>query len=123
MENEKLVIDAVTVLANKLGTTGTHLWEVLVRQAPVSSIVSMSFYVIGIFLMIIGWKSVFKLLKMSDNPKMDSETCQSIAIFISLISFVISILLLLNIDSINIWISGLVNPEYWALQNVISTFK
>lgn len=123
MENEKLVIEAVNILANKLGTTGTHLWGVLVRQAPISAITSMSLFIVGFLLAILGWIAVGKIMTMLGKPDIDNEIAGSIVAIISSISFLISIILLFNIGSIDIWISGLCNPEYWAFQNLIHTFK
>jgi hypothetical protein len=123
MENEKLIIDAVTVLANKLGTTGDHLWGVLVRQAPISSIISLSFFTIGLLMAIIGWRTLFNLAKMIDKPNIDRELLAAAVAIVAIFSFLMSLIILFNIDSVSMWISGLFNPEYWALQQVVHSFR
>jgi len=121
MENEKLVIDAITVLANKLGTTGTHLWEVLVRQAPISSLIDLSTFLITCIFIFFTTKNSIRCFKKYEKD--DVDVLLGVSVFLMLMSFVFTMICLAQLWDASNWLSGLYNPEYWALQNVMSSFK
>ena len=125
MENEKLVIDTINVLANKLGTTGTHLWEVLVRQAPISCAINLSIFIIFLLLGTLGWIMGLKLFDAANKMK-NSETKEILhgtSIGIIFLVFIISMFIIFRSFNITLWVSGFFNPEYWALHQVISMFE
>ena len=115
-------------LASKLGTTSEYLWSVLIRQAPIDSITS----IIQIICVIIFGVVLVKLhLKFSvrdtQNHGIYSATIYdrnmgvTIIMYISACIFVIlSIALFFQIHSI---VAGLINPEYWALEEIIRSIK
>lgn len=122
MENEKLLIDAVTIIANKLGTTGAHLWEVLVTQAPISCAINLTIFIISFLLATLGWTAGAKLLAKADkvNNCELRETLSYAGIGIMFLAFIVSLFIVFNLFNVTLWISGFFNPEYWALKQVIS---
>ena len=66
-EIQQQVIDALRVLAEKLGTTAEHLWDILVFQAKVEAIEA------GLAVLIAGsipfFTSLFKLPTLLINPE------------------------------------------------------
>lgn len=97
-------------IATKLGTTADHLWAVLIRQAPISA----SCDAVGIALLgaalILAWRKILKW-KPEDEPAK--------WIGVGLLSVITAILIALICDSIGEDIAGFVNPEYWALKQII----
>ena len=114
------------MLANKLGTTGTHLWEVLLRQAPISSISSIILFLSCCIINAIFWKITAIFSKKHDEEENMHERDKYNEAFLgayivsAIFSFILLLILCFNCD---VWISGLFNPEYWALQHIIETFK
>ena len=107
----KEVEGVINVLAEKFGSTGRHLWDVLVRQKYISGIMMVS--VCLIFAVISGlavrwaWRNHNK-----EEHKYDEGPIA--AGFIGVVIFIICII---------VGIFGfmqIVNPEYYALMTVIN---
>lgn len=102
---EKIIRD----LSEKLGTTTEHLWNVLIRQAPITATIELITSILLIIAGIIGWNYLSKL-KLNEFDKAPMYT-----IAVILISFCIIFILC----SLPMQIAGLLNPEYWALKQII----
>ena len=94
-------------LAEKLGTTSEYLWEALLRQAPISGTVDLLIlagWVIGLMLMF------RKLKKLSDK-----DYIELLWLGWGLLAIIVAFafLMLSNI------IAALINPEYWALKQLL----
>jgi hypothetical protein len=102
----------VRELAEKLGTTVDHLWEVLVRQATVSAITdTITLAVFGAVLGVAAWRIV-KELKKDYVP----EPAIFGGFIVGLLSLVWFIFLMSSVSGIA---AGFFNPEYWALKQLL----
>lgn len=114
-------------LADKLGTTSEYLWGTLIRQAKIDSIVTLfQFLLIGIFGYVIF--RIHKSLSIKKDYDGYSETgyqhyqeTASIFMIISVCLFVM--LLIASFFSIPDLVSGFLNPEYWALKEILKSIK
>lgn len=105
-------LEAITELATKLGTTVEHLWAAVLRQAPISATVDIIFMAIW-GAAIVG---LMVCLKINEENIRDQETI-CIA-WIALIA--VGILYLVVVTScIAMLVAAFVNPEYWALKQII----
>jgi hypothetical protein len=105
----------ITALAASLKVGAEHVYEVLVRQQVVYSIIWTIVLIIGIVFISI-WLYRYKDDKeeWEDGASMTGICVfRSLQVFLGILLFIIGIL---NIDTI---ITGFINPEYGALKDVI----
>ena len=109
---EKLIRE----LAEKLGTTADHLWGVLIRQAPISSATEAA--ALGIYAAVMVWG--YRLVREKTKTNGDwNDDCGSIALPWMVWSVgVLGLLIALGCSLSNI-VAGFVNPEYWALKQLV----
>ena len=109
------VMKMIETLAVKLGTTGEHLWTVLVKQAYVNSwicIIGLSIgWIITVILCTITYKNSKKDSNFSDRYSM-------IILFLTIL-FSVTIVVTTCVSFPDI-ITGFVNPEYWAFSKLTS---
>jgi H+/gluconate symporter-like permease len=121
--NEKIK-EIIQQLANQLGTTTEYLWNVLLKQAPIDATIGI---ILIIIVLIFGYL-LFKLhKKLIEKPKNDNYNYSYYEkyelgatfpmVFLAIIWVSCLIISMLNIHSI---ITGFLNPEYWALQKIMS---
>lgn len=107
-------------LALKLGTTVEYLWDVLIKQAFIAGIQAiLAFVLVNIFIGI--WYMIHR--KFSNTPNKYYAAYNEVP-YVAPMAFTIVIL-------IACWIVGLVeaiksitnfiNPEYWALQQILES--
>jgi amino acid transporter len=107
-------------LANKLGTTTDHLWNVLMHQAHIEAfknIATIVFFIIADTLM---FKYAFKHNKDKNlkNTKGDFESI-AMLLFVVILVFIIVITVNLLPETID----AIFNPEYWALHNILKSIR
>ena len=103
-------------LADKLGTTVEHLWGVMVRQGPIQGVVELLLLAGMVGIIVALWRAVRAKIS-GDDPEWDcdemvSAICCSLAL-ISLIAAAITFAVL------PMAITGILNPEYWALKQLL----
>jgi len=106
-------------LAKELGTTASYLWSVLIRQASISaSIDCLQYLILAIFTYI-----AVKLTKMSIE-RADEKDWDEVWMIAPIIGWiVIGILWIVVFFCIPQTITGFINPEYWALDKILSQIK
>jgi hypothetical protein len=111
-------------LAAKLGTTTEYLWGILINQAKYDALVSiiqMSFMAIIIYTTIKLHIKFSKKDKDGKNEYYYKEDLLTIPmIFASIISLLSIVFFLTEFNSL---IISICNPEYWALNKVLSIFN
>lgn len=108
---EKLIRE----LADKLGTTAEHLWEILIRQAPISALTDT--IVFGLSIAILPF-ACWLLLKFME--KLDEEFHYFIAVILTGTASVACLIVIIGyIMTLSVTIAGFANPEYWALKQII----
>ena len=104
-------------LATKLGTTSEYLWSVLLKQAWISSITDLVLYFIFICFFVFSYK--YTKHTFNDNNKREDYQ-----VAVTVISWVVSVILVvIMLSCIENTVSALFNPEYWALNKVLSSLK
>ena len=104
-------------LADKLGTTVDHLWSVLVHQAPITASSDIAVFFASILLLYFVAKKIVKSTNDESgflHHKEDLAVLAWIGWFIA--SALVGVMLFFNFEFI---ISGFLNPEYWALRQLI----
>lgn len=100
-------------LAEKFGTTAEHLWGVLIRQAPISGVIGLALDALLLWLVYFAWKNL-------GNIKFDKwdEDFGKGMLYSGLI--VASALVLIGVAVyFPVQLSGIINPEYWALKQIL----
>ena len=109
-------LEALTALAHKLGTTAEYLWGVLVKQAPISGVLDLA--VIAAWAAACVW--LVRLVRRKtagDDPAWDDETGRVFA----WIGTWLACILAAVIGSLSVAgaVTAIVNPEYWALRQIL----
>jgi hypothetical protein len=116
--NEQL-IGLVDKLAVKLGVAVEILWAALIKQAYVSNIVNLVAFFILAAISIWGFKFVSN--KTKDGGEWDNLDSGGIAwLFWGAYTIVIALIICLNLSGT---VSGIINPEYWALKEILGAVK
>lgn len=109
-------------LANKLGTTIEYLWAILIKQAYISGINSIIIYSIFLILLIINIL-LFKKYVIS-NLKDKYGEFDGVYMSILITSAVLwGITIMIGIAEVPNTITKFINPEYWALQEILKGIK
>jgi hypothetical protein len=111
MENE--ILNRIDTLALKLNVASDKLYEVLIKQSEVElySMVIQYGLIIGLILVTIH---------LSNKFKRSFDDGNNITIIkLILLWFGSSIGLILGFDNVDEFLTLLINPEYWALNNII----
>jgi hypothetical protein len=115
-------------LASKLGTTSEFLWNILVSQAKIDAITSLIQLLLFLSVPIITYRLhrwFSKPIKPDgyggNNCMYDEyDACGPVAVFLcisSIISIIFGIMLIGDV------INGFLNPQYWALHEILKTLK
>lgn len=100
-------------LSQKLGTTVQHLWGVLVKQAPIDSTVDIFVLTLWLYFQIRLLK-VIRRKTEGRSPEWDEKLPPYIFWFATA-----GFLFLSFTYNINLIVAGFVNPEYWALKQIL----
>lgn len=112
---------ALQQLADKLGTTVTYLWHVLVKQAVVNGIGNLIIYIIVTIWFIILYKLHIKFSKNYGNGESIYEQTEAISIVpMVLLSLAWIICFIICLFSITDTVNSFGNPEYWALHEILN---
>jgi len=121
---EQKIVEIIDKLAEKLGVASEAIWSVLVKQAFVEGITSIFWAIImylSAFVFYIFVRNLFKEYSeaQKNNPNEDYEG-YVIAVIISGAMEIICLLvgLIQTVDAIHC----LINPEYWALREILNQF-
>lgn len=117
-------LQALNILADKLGTTAEYLWGVLIKQAFISGVVdaitllslAVAVVISGIF--IYGKGKVPP--KTQDDPyphaEWDSEIQMMVWAFYLLAAAFVLVAISINLSTV---VAAFMNPEYWALKQIL----
>lgn len=114
--NEKMV-DALNILAEKLGVTAEYLWGVLIRQAQVEVITDLIWYAITAVLIVAALRYLPRWLKALQDADYGDEprfVVPSAALILATLMFALGTVL-----GFSDTITKVRNPEYWALKEVM----
>lgn len=96
-------------LADKFGTTAEHLWEVLVKQAPITSAIHLTIFGVVLIAALISIPmAIYKTRK-------DDE----ISLWVLPAAVFTMSSIILSCELLPIALAGFFNPEFWALKQFI----
>jgi len=113
-EVQKKAMEMLEALAEKLGTTLEHLWEVLLLQAKVEAVEAGLVFLTGASVGLYGLWLVNKARDVKDND--DQAIRWFLGGALALIGLIPAFGNLLKLPTL------LINPEYWALREVLRLF-
>lgn len=102
-------------LADRLGTTSERLWEVMVRQAPISSATTAA-------LLLVGWVAVVSVAKLgwAKRAILQSDAYEFHSIVLGTFLAVSTLaLIIVSVFSVNMIVTGFLNPEYVPLREIL----
>lgn len=112
-EVQKKAMDMLEALAEKLGTTLAHLWEVLLLQAKVEAIETGIWLLIGTVTLTIGWPLFVRNMTCWETCN-DSEFGRWLTgLGLSIIGGVAILTNLFRLPTL------LINPEWWAIREIL----
>lgn len=112
--NDKIEL-LIRELAEKLGTTGEHLWGVLLQQAAITAVTDLMVYVVLIALLL--WSARLIQEKITAQPDVADEVVVIAWFFWGIIAGIVIIIIGVNLSSL---VGALINPEFWALKQIIN---
>ena len=108
-ENVGQILDALGV---RFGATGAHLWTILQRQAYVEGVIA---------LLAIGLGSImFAAFSWTTRKARDDYNYEPVMVGIGISGVIVVICAVIQTFGA---ISAMMNPEYYALQQVLGAFK
>lgn len=110
-------------LAEKLGVASEHLWAVLVRQAPITAMAELCTLIVSLGFWIIAFRFVNRKTTPSGDRHIsdwDNEG-KFFAWGIIILSGIVTVILLLV--ALTETLTAFVNPEYWALREILRAVK
>ncbi len=109
-------LQALTALANKLGTTAEYLWGVLLKQAPLTGAMSLMMMTAWIVVCVLLVRYVRSKTRGTD-PEWDDEMVRIFSrIGVGLVCAVLAMVITLELGNA---VNAIVNPEYWALRQIL----
>lgn len=110
----KELIPLLEQLAQKLGTTTEYLMRVLTKQAFYSGLVDIFQYIIIIVGIVMWWKFKDKAHKSGEDSYIATWLFGGA---------ILAILTIVSFFCINTTVAAFVNPDYWALDKLMSMIK
>jgi len=119
----KIVLDFLSKLGEQVNVAGQQVFKIYVQQAYATGITDLVVALIGFIVMMGSIIFTYKFYKKVDKNISDSETREFSVIMIC-ISGVVGLIGLV-VFSINITdgIKELINPQYYALQDLFNAVK
>lgn len=109
-------------LARQLGTTVGYLWGILIQQANVFVVIYICYVILFSLLVVSALKTVKIFVYWLEENDEDWRCWASFVVGAVLIIF--SILTGLGlITNVSSFITAILNPEYWALQQILDVIK
>ena len=109
-------------LANSLGTTTKYLWTVLIRQAPIDATITLFQYIILAIVGVILYKVHNRLSKEVDRYSAYDNN-DGYGILMVILSGAYLVVVIIAFFCIGDVINGYFNPEYWAVQKILSSLN
>lgn len=118
------VFEALKLLAAKLGTTADFLWDVLIRQAYIEGITSIIIASVPFILLIFYMIFVKWFFKNVERLEDDHENIWCACWITSVVlGAALMVTIALSICQIKHIVTVFLNPEYWALEQILNIIK
>ena len=115
---------AIELAAKKMGVAAEYVFTLFVKQAFVEAIIYLTATIVLLVLCSISWRFLWKVAWPQFKNNEHNDSFQFILGFSFVASLISSIATLMTFFvNINTIISGFVNPQYMAIQNLITLVK
>lgn len=121
---------ALEELAKQFNTTGQYLWGILVHQALVSGVLSLVWVAIATVVTVKSIRTVKRAYSPATIDGVQYNTLQETfnedgEVFVNIVipALLIPIFFIVFCCALDNAITGLLNPEYWALDEMLSAIK
>lgn len=121
------LISLLEQLAARLAMTTAHLWGILIYQAHIEIAVTVIYSIftgIGSMCLWKWWGQFFLKMRAGDNVGVDvsgEEILKGVGLTIG--SIVVLIMFILNLERVASLPTLILNPDYWALQQLLDAVK
>lgn len=113
------VVDLLEQFAEKMGVTGTEIWNLMVSQANVQVGIIVSYLVIGIITACIIPPLWIHAVKLNDTDS--ASHSHVVTVILCAVMCVITLICIIAFMShIGALITCIMNPEYWAFTQLMS---
>jgi len=125
----KLILDFLSKLGEQVSSTGQEVFKIYMQQSYVDGISSLIWAAVLFLIFIVGSGIVsFKILKYAKKLKEKDDYDEEeyiIAMVISIAVIVVSIIIFLifGMSELTNGIKHLINPQYYALQDLANAVK
>lgn len=122
--NEK-TLEAITRLAEKLGTTAEYLWGVLLKQAPIAGVVDIAVGAIWIVFAVMWFRFVqqktTKKKTTDENLYSSAADWEDEGAFLGWFSVFVIVCVSVVVVSSNFKtaVEAILSPEYWAIKQIL----
>jgi hypothetical protein len=118
------VMEILRVLAEKFGTTTEFLWGILVRQSYVYGVTAIICFLVTSIL-IFGWNWIWWRVEVDEEASRRDQGDRVFAVYMCrlgglLLVFIWACLFLSGMLEVT---TALINPEYWAIKQVLGGLK
>jgi hypothetical protein len=118
------IMEILRVLAEKFGTTTEFLWGIMVRQAYVYGITAIICFLVTSVL-IFGWNWIWWRAEVDEETSRRDQGDRMFAIFMCrlgglVLVFIWTCIFLSGMIEVT---TALINPEYWAIKQVLGGLK
>ena len=103
-------------IAEKLGVAVEHLWEVLIRQAPISGVFDLLFYALTGAAAYATYKLWLFIIRKCGEDRWDEIAY----LWPGLATISVAAMIIASLASMSTTAAAFFNPEYWALHQVLS---
>ena len=112
------VMEALTLIADKLGVATEFIWPILLKQARIEGLYGAFYIIVGLIVNILISRYVIRFVKREWNGLDDDYEDIIWVSFLMLIPvFVISIVIIANMGSI---LTAIFNPEWYVIENILA---
>ena len=118
------ILKALTTLASKMGTTAEYLWGVLLRQAPITGAIDLAvmvaWVVMAVFLIRLVRRKTTTPAETDEDRNPNAEWSDEAAGFAWGGAIIFALITALIVGSgLSSVTAALLNPEYWALRQIL----
>lgn len=124
LELQNKVINILDILSAKLGVASGHLWEIMIKQSYISAISDIIFAILTIISVVLFVKFMNYCCEEIDTDgqgeesrRINNEWMINVFMLWGILNLFIMIGAIIKIFDIA---TKLINPEYWALQEILS---
>ncbi len=116
---ESVTKEFLETMANQLGTTSEYLWGVLLSQAPISATISLLFFIMMCVVVVALYILHTRFMKRNSIGDNFYDLHKSSSTIMGLAAIWTGVVFLYSVSTLENFITGYFNPEFWALKQIM----